>query len=178
MSFNTRNICAAAVLGVVLLSAPETANAETECRRFEPGDLEIVWMAGHYGLAQYGEPVLMLGGSRAEARVALFVILHYGINELCGVGGLDRPVMVYFLANRAAPRGRSPGEDCTRFDQAGGRLRERDGYWVFGDRNQDIVWLGRDRGLAVEAVSEIRTKNFSEICRVGGENGSLSYFVY
>lgn len=172
------NVRAAAALAAILLSVPFAAFAETECRRFNPHNLEIAEMFGKFGLVEHGEPVVQAGTNRAEARVALFVIVHYRINEVCGVGGLDRPVMTYFLTNGSAPRGTSPGEDCVRFDQTGSRLYEQGGYWILADRNQDIIALGRDQALAEEAVVAIRTRRFSEICYIGGANAALTYFLY
>lgn len=167
-----------AALTVILVFTPFPVSADTECRRFDPHDIEIVDEFGRFALADRNGLVVVAGAGRAEARVALFVILHYRIDEVCGVGGLDRPVLTYFLSNGRAPRGRSPGEDCVRFDQAGARLYDHGGQWVLADRNQDIVALGRDQALAEEAVEAIRTKNFSEICSIGGANAALTYFLY
>jgi len=165
-------------LVVSLLFTPFTASAETECRQFDRHELEIVDVSNRFGLADRNGLVVLAGANRAETRVALFIIMHYRIDEACGVGGLDRPVMTYFLTRGSAPRGTSPGQDCVHFDAFGGSLYEQNGYWIFADRNQDILSLGRNQSLAHGAVSAIRTYKFSEICYIGGANGILTYFLY
>jgi hypothetical protein len=146
------------------------------CVRFDPQDVHVVVNPEGYGLASAGTWITDVTGSRAEARLAVYIIRFYGMDEFCTVGEGGK-ALSYYLVNGWAPQGRSPSEDCLWFDQTGSQLRELDGRWTLVDRNETALSLGRDKAAAVKAVKTIRARNFSEICFVGRPGPSMVYFI-
>jgi len=88
------------------------------CVRFDPDSVYVAGDVQGYGLADGDRWIKEVNGSWAEARLAVYIIRYYGMNEFCRVGGREN-VLTYFLVNGDAPRGRSPSEDCVWFDQTG-----------------------------------------------------------
>lgn len=146
------------------------------CVRFDPESVHVAGDARGYWLASEGNRITSVNGSRAEARLAVYIIRFYGMNEFCRIGR-GRGAMTYYLVNGWAPQGRSPSEDCLWFDQYGSLLKEVDGQWTLVDRNDTALSLGRNRAAALEAVTAIRDRNFSEICFVGRPSASMIYFI-
>lgn len=147
-----------------------------ECIRFDPDSVYVAGDAGGYWLAGNGGIITEVDGSRAEARLAVYIIRFYGMTEFCRIG-TGRGALTYYLVNGYTPRSRSPSEDCLWFDAAGSQLLERDGQWQLVDRNATALALGRDEAAAKEAVKTIRRKDFSDICFVGRPNPSMVYFI-
>ena len=146
------------------------------CIRFDPDDVEVVITPGGYGLSSAGTWITEVEGSRAEARLAVYIIRFYGMDEFCTIGR-DGKTLSYYLVNGWAPQGRSPSEDCLWFDSTWSQLKNIDGWWTLVDRNNTALSLGRDKAAAQLAVKTIQAKNFSEICFVGRPNPSMVYFI-
>lgn len=146
------------------------------CVRFDPYSVHVAGDAQGYSLASEGKRITSVDGSRAEARLAVYIIRFYGMNEFCRIGRRE-PSMTYYLVNGWAPQGRSPSEDCLWFDQTGSQLREIDGRWALVDRNNTVLSLGRNKAAALEVVGAIRSHNFSEICFVGRPGPSMIYYI-
>lgn len=157
-------------------SGEEDTAVSHECMRFDPQRVHVVENPEGYGLASAGTWITDVTGSRAEARLAVYIIRFYGMDEFCTIGEGGR-ALSYYLVNGWAPQGRSPSEDCLWFDQTGSQLREIKGRWTLVDRNDTALSLGRDKAAALEAVKTIRARNFSEICFVGRPGPSIVYFI-
>jgi len=155
---------------------PQGAPVRHDCVRFDPNSVRVSGNGRRYSLVSDGTRINRVDGSRAEARLAVYIIRFYGMDEFCRIGGRGR-AMSYYLVKGGAPSGRSPSEDCLWFDQTGSQLQLIDGDWTLVDRNNTALSLGSNRAAAVEALDTIRNRNFNEICFVGRPNASMVYFI-
>ncbi len=165
-----------ALLAAPLFAAAPALAQQEECLKFDFNHLTVVEDMGSYGVADNETWIINVGGSRPEARVALHVMQHYRMDEICYVGG-DRSPMMYLLANRDAPNGRIAGEDCIHFDNSRARIMERDSGWALTDGSDPLMALGPTRANAEQALAAIRQYNFNEICFIGRPNPSMIYFL-
>lgn len=147
-----------------------------QCVRFDPDNVSVAGDGQGYALVDGDQWIKDVNGSRAEARLAVYIIRFYGMDEFCRIGQ-TAGAPTYFLVNGDAPRGRSPSEDCIWFDQTGSQLTENHGQWSLVGRDGTSLSLGRNKAAALEAVSTIRNRNFSEICFVGRPHPSMVYFI-
>lgn len=147
-----------------------------ECISFDPASVYVASDSSGYWLTAGREMIKEVNGSRAEARLAVYIIRYYGMIHYCRIES-RRTALTYYLVGGRAPSGRSPSEDCIWFNQTGSRLIHEDGQWLLVDNNGTSLGLGRDEAAAEEAVNTIRRKNFSEICFVGRPNPSMVYFI-
>lgn len=152
------------------------ASVRHECKKFDPLNLQVAGAEPKYWLTDNGEWIMSIHGSHAEARLALYIIRFYGMDEFCVVGGAPR-AMSYFLVKGQAPRGHSPSEDCMWFDKDNLQLRNMAGQWTLADRNNLKMSLGSDEAAAREAFGVIRSRKFSEICFVGRPSASMLYYI-
>lgn len=163
-------------LAAMLLAAGPAFAQQEECLEFDFNSLTVVEDVGNYGVADSEHWIVNVGGSRPAARVALHVMQHYRMDEVCYVGSSRSPMM-YFLTNRDAPNGRIAGEDCVRFDNSRAQIMERNSGWVLTDGSDPLMTLGPNLATAEQAMAAIRQYNFNEICFIDRPNPSMIYFL-
>lgn len=166
----------AASLATMLFAAAPVFAQQDDCLKFNVNYLTVVEEAGSFGVADNENRVIDMGGSRSEARVALLVMQHYRMNEICHVGG-RRSSMMYFLTNGGTPNGQMAGDDCIRFNNSRARVLERNSGWVLTDGSDPLIGLGPNPAGAEQALAAIRQFNFNEICFIGRPDPSMVYFL-
>ena len=159
------------------LVAPQYSHAKikTKCTKFQPGDLNVIFANGGYIVAEGNNWILEFGADRAEARLSVHVIQHYGMNKICEVNPPDT-AMNYFLVGGAAPKGAIVGEDCIGFKtkRVEYKLIGNEYFLVEGSRR--LLPLGPDRDAARRARKTIRNSGFRNICYIGRPDPSMTYF--
>lgn len=165
-----------ALMVALLLAAAPAFAQQDDCLEFDFNYLTIVEDAGSYGVADNDNWIINVGGSRPEARLALHVMQHYRMDEVCRVGR-GRSALTYFLANRYAPNGTIEGQDCIHFDNYRAVVMERNGQWVLTDGSEPLIALGPNPASAEQALATIRQYNFNEICFIGRPDPSMVYFL-
>jgi uncharacterized protein YkwD len=114
------------------------------------------------------------GESEAEARKALEVIKHYGLNKQCFVGR-PNPSLEYYLADGRAPAGPLAGEDCIGFNPAGLEIKKSGGRWKIAQGNNWLLDFGSSRSEAEKALAVIQAYGFTNLCYVGRPDPSFTY---
>lgn len=115
------------------------------------------------------------GDNEQEARRALQIIQHYGMNKQCFVGRPD-PSLEYYLAADDAPVGPLPGEDCTSFDPDRISVVIANGRYTIIEGDNWLLDFGRSKSEALKALKLIRTYQFTHLCFVGRPDPSFIYF--
>lgn len=170
-----RAIWMVALIPLLFTALPGFAQ-QNECLRFNYNNLTVVEDMGSYGVADNDSWVVNIGGSRPAARVALHVMQHYRMDEVCYVGS-GRSPMTYFLTNRDAPMGKLAGDDCTHFRNYRMGVTERNSGWALTVDSKPLLLLGPDRASAEQALTTIRDYNFNNICFIDRQNPAMIYFL-
>jgi len=113
--------------------------------------------------------------NEAEARKALEIIKHYGMNSQCFVGRPD-PSMEYYLVNGQTPTGYFSGEDCISFNQATIEVKQVNNRWKIVDGYHSILDFETKEDEARTAFNIIKKYEFNRICFVGRPDPSMTYF--
>lgn len=113
--------------------------------------------------------------NESEARHALAIIQHYGMNQQCKIGA-PTPVMVYYLIHGRAPAGAMASEDAVPFNPATTRVKSVNNRFFLVDGDHSILDLGTDVGAARLALRAIQEYGFTHICFVGRPDPSMVYF--
>src|SRR6185503_5497051 len=103
-----------------------------DCVSFNPQTTTDQQISGSWKIVDGNHWVFDFGSNEAEARQALAIIQHYGMNQSCFVGRPD-PSFQYLLVSGAAPTGPAPGEDCVTFNPATISVVQIDGRWKIVD---------------------------------------------
>lgn len=114
------------------------------------------------------------GDSEAEARKALEIIKHYGLNSQCFVGR-PNPSLEYYLTDGRAPTGPLAGEDCIGFNPAGLEIKKSGGRWKIAQGDSWLLDFG-SRSEAEKALAVIHAYCFTHLCYVGRPDPSFTYF--
>jgi hypothetical protein len=146
---------------------------QEDCLRLDPGQARVERSGNRWSLVT-GSSIMRNFDDEAEARAALRIIKHYGLNRHCYVGRPD-PSMEYFLVDGAAPVGALSGEDCIGFNPAALRLVESGGEWTLQDADHPLMTF-EDRKEARAAFDIIQKYGFNHICFVGRPNPPFHYF--
>jgi uncharacterized protein YkwD len=118
--------------------------------------------------------LLDFGENEQEARRALAIIKHYGLNKQCFVGR-PGPSLEYYLADGGAPTGSASGEDCMAFNPDRLEIRKTEGRWKIAEGKAWLLDCGSNRTEAEKALKIIRYYGFTNICYVGRPQPSLTY---
>jgi hypothetical protein len=116
------------------------------------------------------------GASEADAREALAVIHELKLTQR-GVIGTRAPVLEYWLADKAAPRGLIHSERLQTIDRATLRIESVEGQWILRDARQVWFNFGRFEADARQALAVFQRYPFNRIGYVGFPTPALIYFV-
>lgn len=148
---------------------------EQDCVSFNPDNTQARQVNGRWKVTDGGHQLLDFDQEGRQARLALTLIRHYGMDESCFV---SRPnaAMRYFLVDGKAPSGEHRLEDCGAFDPDQVEAARVRGNWrvVAGDR-----WLlnfDNDRADAEKAAKIIQYYGFTHNCFVGRPDPDMQYF--
>lgn len=145
-----------------------------DCVSFNPRTAEVKRIDGRYKIVDGRQWVFDFGGKKNEARRAMGIIRHYGINQSCFVGR-PNPSLKYFLISGSAPRGAVAKEDCIAFNPDRIQVKKVNGSWKIVDGKHWIFDFGNKMDEARTAFGVIRQHNFNKSCYVGRPNPSLEY---
>ena len=148
---------------------------EQDCVSFNPDNTRAREVNGRWKVTDGGHWLLDFDQEGRQARLALTLIRHYGMDQSCFVGRPGAP-MRYFLIDGKAPRGAHKWEDCAAFDNDQVEAARVRGKWrvVAGDR-----WLlnfENDRDAARKAAEIIQYYGFTHNCFVGRPDPDMQYF--
>ena len=146
-----------------------------DCIGFNPAKIEVKKVSGSWKIVEGSHWILDFGSNEAEARQALRIIKHYGMNRHCFVGRPD-PSMDYWLVDGKAPAGSMVGEDCSGFNPAKIEVKKVSGSWKIVEGSHWILDFGSNEQEARTAFEIIRKYGFQFICFVGRPNPSMTYF--
>lgn len=145
-----------------------------DCVSFDPRRVDVRRVNGRWKIVEGRHWIADFGGKGREAKHALSVIRHYGLDQQCFVGR-PGPSMTYFLTRSRIPAGAMRGEDCVGFDPANTALRRINGRWKIVDGNHWIMDFGGNRSEADQALTIIRHYHARMSCFVGRPGPSMTY---
>jgi hypothetical protein len=163
------------ILGLLFAGAVRSAPQET-LQSFDYSLLQLRRVEGHWHLMT-GETLLKdLGTSEADAREALAVIHELKLSQR-GVIGTRAPVLEYWLADRAAPRGLIRSECLQTIDRPTLRIEAVEGQWILRDARKVWFNFGRFEADARQALAVFERYPFDRVGYVGWAAPVLIYFV-
>ena len=175
------SLAAAIVVVTTLLVGPpvrvtaQSSGLSEDCIAFDADRAEVRRYSASWKLV-FGTLWLKdFGENEQEARRALQIIQHYGMNKQCFVGRPD-PAMEYYLAEDGAPAGPLPGEDCTSFDPDRISVVIANGRYTIIEGDNWLLDFGRSKAEAMKALKLIRTYGFTHLCFVGRPDPPFTYF--
>jgi len=145
-----------------------------DCVSFNPRTAKVARINGRYKIVDGQQWVFDFGDKKNEARRALSIVHHYGINQSCYVGR-PNPSFEYLLVSGSAPRGGIAKEDCISFNPEIVQVKKVNGSWKIVDGNHWMFDFGNKMNEARTAFGVIRQHGFSRSCFVGRPNASLQY---
>lgn len=131
-------------------------------------------------LARFGEGA----GAEANARGALAMMRHYGIDEQCSVRLNDSQGPVVHFVNDAPPQGAWPSERCDAFDPLTlaaveyGRNRWRVTHTLrrSGERRSYILAADLDMSDAYRLIDAVQEGGYRRRCFIGRGEGAWIYW--
>ncbi|MCX5683313.1 MAG: hypothetical protein NT049_06475 [Planctomycetota bacterium] len=165
----------AAVIWAILATSCSAAPVPAEdIISFDPVRTEVRQLEGHWKVV-CGETWLMDFGDReAQARLALRIVRHYGLNQQCYVGSPTR-VLSYYLISGRPPEGPCEGEDAIAFDPARAEVRQIGGHWKIVQGDLWLIDFGREID-ARQSLAMIQRYQFNFMCFVGRPDPRMTYF--
>ncbi len=152
------------------------APAGEDCIAFDSNAVSVAQIGGRWKVVQGSMLLLDFGSSQPQARQALQVIQHYGMDSQCFVGRPNAP-MQYYLVNGAAPSGSLPGQDCIPFNPAQLRVQRISGRWKVVEGSHSLLDFGASQANAQLAYDTIMRYGFTQVCYVGRPGLKFMYFL-
>jgi hypothetical protein len=153
---------------------PAPPPVEEDCIGFNPHTSEVRRIGGRWKIVAGSHSMFDFGNKVGEARQALRIIKHYGMNQSCFVGR-PNPSFQYMLVSGNAPSGSFSGEDCIGFNPHTIEVRRIDGSWKIVDGSSWLFDFGNKEAEAREAFAIIKKHGFNRTCFVGRPNPSFKY---
>lgn len=154
------------------VASPSAATSE-DCIDFHPRNTRVRFIQGRWKVVEGNHWIADFGSNKQEARKALRIIKHYGINKNCFVGR-PKPSFTYSLVGNRAPRGRMNGEDCIAFNPNRIHLKQLNNRWTIVDGSHRMFSFD-NRREGKKALNIIRKYRFKKSCFVGRPGPSFSY---
>lgn len=145
-----------------------------DCIGFNPANIAVIQANNRWKIADGSHWMFDFEGRQEEARQALRILRHYGVNQICYVGR-PQPSLTYLLGNSAAPSGALQGEDCLTFNNSNLAVIQAGGRWKIADGNHWLFDFADNKGEAEQALAVIRKYGFTHSCYVGRPQPSFSY---
>lgn len=169
---------------VLLLTGlmPTTATAQAPApspdnlSRFDYHHVELRRQDDRWQLVANGRPLKDFGRREADARQALRLIHDLRLTQH-GTIGSPQPVIEYWLADGAAPRGLVRGLRLTALDPHSTRAEQVQGQWCVRDDRQVLFQFGAHEEDAQRAAEVIRKYGFNQVGYVGQGTPSMMYFL-
>lgn len=141
---------------------------------FDPNRARVQQIGGRWKIVDGNHWLFDFGNKQGEARRALAIIKHYGMNQSCFVGRPD-PSFCYMLVSGRAPQGPFPGEDSVSFNPRRAEVKRMAGRWKIVDGDHLLFDFGNKRDEAQRALAIIQKYGFTRSCFVGRPDPSFSY---
>jgi hypothetical protein len=154
--------------------APPPPAVEEDCIGFNPNTTAVRRIGGRWKIVDGSHSMFDFGNKEGEARQALRIIKHYGMNQSCFVGR-PNPSFQYMLVSGNAPSGSFSGEDCIGFNPHTIEVRRIDGSWKIVDGSHWMFDFGNKEAEARETFAIIKKYGFNRTCFVGRPNPSFKY---
>jgi hypothetical protein len=148
---------------------------QRDCISFNPNLAKVQEAGGRWKIVVDGMWLLDFGRNQGEAKQALNIIQHYGMNSQCFVGR-PYPSMEFYLVNGETPQGGMTGEDAIPFNPANLEVQYVRGRWKIVEGNHWVMDFDQQEGEARQALSYILRYGFRYICFVGRPDPSMTYF--
>lgn len=142
------------------------APAESPLIRFDGRTADVQFIDGRWHLMAGGARIKDLGVSENDAREALRLVRELGLTHY-GTVGTPRPVLEYWLANGAAPRGLPPVRNITTFDRDSLRAEVSAASWCVRDNDRLLFTFGPAEEQARQALALIKRHDFNQVAYVG-----------
>ena len=149
-------------------------SVKEDCIGFNPGNTQVKRIDGRWKIVDGSHWMFDFGNKQSEARQALRVIKHYGMDQSCFVGRPD-PSFQYMLVSGDAPSGSLSGEDCIRFNPNTIEVKRINGRWKIVDGSHWVFDFGNKEGEARQAFAIIKKYGFNRSCFVGRPDPSFKY---
>jgi hypothetical protein len=147
---------------------------QEDCIAFNPANITVTQANNRWKIAEGSHWLFDFEGRQDEARQALRVLRHYGMNQTCYVGR-PQPALTYMLANGAVPAGSLRGEDCVAFNTANLAVVQAGGRWKIADGGHWLFDFEDKRDEAEQALALLRKYGFTHSCYVGRPQPSFTY---
>ena len=168
-------VAALALVFVPAVPGVSHAKVKVECTKFKPANITVSRTSSGYAVTEYNKSILQVGGSRAEARLALHLMQFYSMTRVCRVAGTE-PAFTYYKSGEKSPRGAVAGEDCVGFNPKKVKHVKKGDTYFLVEGSRSIVALGKNEGAAKKVRSIVREIGFKNICYVGRPQPSMVYF--
>lgn len=159
------------ILALAFLGCPP----KQDCVSFNNDNAEVKNVDGSWKIVDGSSWLLDFNDKESQARKALQIIKHYGMNHLCFVGRPDAS-MEYLLVNGQPPEGYCSGEDCTPFDLDKIEVKYTGGAWKIVEGDNWLMHFGDEQGEAWQSWRIIKYHKFTHICFVGRPDPHMTYF--
>lgn len=163
------------ILLAALCPAWQTGVAQPDQIAFDNAKAEVKNLNNSWKVVAGDLWLMDFGPHEDQARMALQVIKHYGINQQCFTGRPTR-TMEYYLADGKPPTGAFEGEDAIPFNPANLEARQINGRWKIVEGDSWIMDFGDKEADAREALEVIRKFGFDHICFIGRPKPGMTYF--
>jgi hypothetical protein len=154
---------------------PEPPPLVEDCLPFDTSNVALHESNGNWWIVNGSALMLYFGTNEAEAREALNIIQHYGMNNQCFVGRPD-PSLEYWLVNGVSPAGSYPGEDCIGYNLSNIEVVNIDGRWKIVEGSHWILDFAGMEDEARTSYQVLQSYGFNYICFVGRPDASMTYF--
>jgi hypothetical protein len=153
---------------------PPPPTVHEDCISFNPNTAAVRRIDGSWKIVDGSHWLFDFGSKQSEARQALRIIKHYGMNQSCFVGR-PNPSFEYMLVSGNAPSGSLSGEDCVSFNPNTISVRRIDGSWKIVDGSHWLFDFGSKQSEARQAFTIIKHYGFNRSCFVGRPHASFKY---
>jgi hypothetical protein len=145
-----------------------------DCVSFNPDTTTVQKSRGDWKILDGGHSLFSFGTKEGEARQALDIIKHYGMNQSCFVGR-PHPSFQYLLISGRAPSGGVAGEECIAFNPGTIAVKEIGSTWKIVDGSHCLFDFGHEESEARKAFAIIKHYGFRYSCFVGGPHAKFKY---
>ncbi len=156
-------------------SAPPPDCGSEDILKHNPATTRVTRINGRWKIVDGSHWMMDFGSNESEARKALSIIKHYGMDSR-GFVGRPNPSMEYWLVKDRAPIGHMPGEDSIGFNPQNLVVKSFSGRWKIVAGNHWLMDSGAKEDEARKALCLIKKYGFTRICFVGRPDPSMIYF--